>query len=500
MRKFFGSGAALAVVFCSSALAGLPYSPVPVVGDPVLGPKVMPPQVVYGKEYSNDVDYSTATGMVDPQQVVNWDGTGGTMDGIDYSGTRFNWEQDQQVDALANSRDALFRQLFRDESHLVYSHDDEIAIFPAGLPSPYVPVVMPSTGPVTLTSGQVIGGPGEISVERSGAFAGPNIHELWAKAPLIDGKLPPRDVDGLELWGPEPTEKGDEQDTFLGDADKYSLEYDAPSGVSIWNASGSAYLSHSMIVTAVESLLGPIPPSARLPHVEDQEGRGLIDVDALMVYDTAGEIDVFDLEPMPPQGETLTDQLGRLDFSNQEPRDTIIFSIRQIVDEMDPTGDGYYATGSELFVLDSLTGVSFLEHGGHVWDSGYAMSELSFKMEGDQGEQFGVLDINAIETVGEALVSHCPGDFNGDGTVDIADYTVWRNNLGSADESVLSFNGYTDGVVDAGDYHLWKANFGNVCASPMMASMTSSVPEPGTLWMLGAAVTVGVVAARRRKA
>src|SRR5690606_19134577 len=51
-----------------------------------------------------------------------------------------------------------------------------------------------------------------------------------------------------------------------------------------------------------------------------------------------------------------------------------------------------------------------------------------------------------------------PGDFNGDGMVNLADYTVWRDNLGAGDESSLSNNGDDMNGVDAGDYQLWKQN------------------------------------------
>lgn len=50
------------------------------------------------------------------------------------------------------------------------------------------------------------------------------------------------------------------------------------------------------------------------------------------------------------------------------------------------------------------------------------------------------------------------GDFNNDGTTNLADYTVWRDNLGST--GGLPNNGGLDGNVDADYYQLWKANFG----------------------------------------
>ena len=70
------------------------------------------------------------------------------------------------------------------------------------------------------------------------------------------------------------------------------------------------------------------------------------------------------------------------------------------------------------------------------------------------------------------------GDFNNDGTVDAADYTVWRDNLGQSD-SVLNGNGDGDGTVDADDYTLWSGNYG--ASSSSSSSAASAVPEPGSL-------------------
>ncbi len=75
-----------------------------------------------------------------------------------------------------------------------------------------------------------------------------------------------------------------------------------------------------------------------------------------------------------------------------------------------------------------------------------------------------------------------PGDFNGDSVVNLADYAVWRDNLGSTAAGILHNNGdeagVSGGVVDVADYTLWKENYGNTLSS---ASVASSVPEP-TAW------------------
>ncbi|WP_425395367.1 LamG domain-containing protein [Aeoliella sp.] len=75
-----------------------------------------------------------------------------------------------------------------------------------------------------------------------------------------------------------------------------------------------------------------------------------------------------------------------------------------------------------------------------------------------------------------------PGDFNGDSVVNLADYTVWRNNLGGS-ESALNDNGSGNGTVGAEDYTLWKQNFGS--SGAVSAVATATVPEPRGALLLG---------------
>ncbi|TWT73621.1 hypothetical protein Pla123a_39590 [Posidoniimonas polymericola] len=67
------------------------------------------------------------------------------------------------------------------------------------------------------------------------------------------------------------------------------------------------------------------------------------------------------------------------------------------------------------------------------------------------------------------------GDYNQDGVVNAADYTVWRDNQGT---SVVLPNDATPGTVTTADYDVWLANYGAGVAG---ASSRQAVPEPTSI-------------------
>jgi T5SS/PEP-CTERM-associated repeat protein len=96
-----------------------------------------------------------------------------------------------------------------------------------------------------------------------------------------------------------------------------------------------------------------------------------------------------------------------------------------------------------------------------------------------------------ISVVGPALA----GDYNGNGVVDAADYTVWRDTLGMTG-SGLAADGDGSGTIDQADYNIWKSNFGTHAGSGSGASVNAAVPEPSTLLMLLAGIPT--MCSRRR--
>jgi hypothetical protein len=82
------------------------------------------------------------------------------------------------------------------------------------------------------------------------------------------------------------------------------------------------------------------------------------------------------------------------------------------------------------------------------------------------------------------VVNPLEGDFNGDGSVDAADYVVWRNSGGTQNA-----------------YNMWRANFGKSSGAGAGAlsavASTRAVPEPSAA-VLGLLACCGLLVGRRR--
>jgi parallel beta-helix repeat protein len=88
-----------------------------------------------------------------------------------------------------------------------------------------------------------------------------------------------------------------------------------------------------------------------------------------------------------------------------------------------------------------------------------------------------------------ALSESPHGDYNHDGFVDAADYTVWRDTLGMTGTG-LDADGDGSGEIDETDFLIWRQSFGREIGGAMGAGNVAGapIPEPRTLMMLLAAV------------
>jgi Dockerin type I domain len=84
-------------------------------------------------------------------------------------------------------------------------------------------------------------------------------------------------------------------------------------------------------------------------------------------------------------------------------------------------------------------------------------------------------------------------DFNADGSVDAADYSIWRQHYGSSVAVGADGDANGDGLVDATDYTAWRDELGQ---SDVAVGGSAAVPEPGAIALLVVALaTIGVAGA-----
>jgi PEP-CTERM motif len=163
-------------------------------------------------------------------------------------------------------------------------------------------------------------------------------------------------------------------------------------------------------------------------------------------------------------------------------------------------GNSFWDVG--LLPVDDAAGVSFFARGNKANSAfPYAVGGAWFTAEGG-GEGFPLVEPQTIrsqrtsihdsrpESSGELVstddfvdlklsILNLPGDYNGNGSVDAADYTAWRDAM-TAGTSLL--NDPTPGV-DEDDFLFWRAHFGEALGSGAGAGQ-AAVPEPSSLALL----------------
>jgi len=106
--------------------------------------------------------------------------------------------------------------------------------------------------------------------------------------------------------------------------------------------------------------------------------------------------------------------------------------------------------------------------------------------------------IKSLEIIGPAPPG-VPGDYNNNGTVDAADYVLWRKHLGTAFQLPNEVPGTTPGMVTVDDYNAWRTRFGSTSGAGTGSGLTGgTVPEPGTfVYIIAGAMGLAVAASRK---
>ena len=255
---------------CTAMAAG--WSPGPSVS-PAAGPLIPTVAKVPGKEFTDRPD-KDQLGLADPDQVLAFDGFGGTADGFDFSGTLLPYQlsADNQIDGLAAPLDALYAAVIGDNAALTFS----------------------------------VSGHASIWVEPVFAAGGAAAAFEWATPAQID-RNGVNDLDALELWGSNASPRDD--------ALRFSIEGDpfaaipgaAPQKVAIWS------FDQVTATSAPHTFTTSLAAAMDLQFIGSGFGGPLwaqlvelMDVDAIMVLD---EQVLFSIAPLDlrPLGLPLFD-------------------------------------------------------------------------------------------------------------------------------------------------------------------------------------------------
>lgn len=191
-------------------------------------------------------------------------------------------------------------------------------------------------------------------------------------------------------------------------------------------------------------LLPPADPGMGEPHlVVNGEFRRMIleidfDDDATEPYDDTYSLWIDNFNQAAPQWSVTIDnspigQWAAIRFARGSNENQM--EIDNLVVTDDP--DVAFARPLEL-VVDTSTGMVQIRNDNQI--------DIA-------------LDSYSIQSAGNSLnVGSADGDYNSDGFVNLADYTVWRDNLGSPAGSLA--NDPTGEAIGTAQYDIWKGNFG----------------------------------------
>jgi hypothetical protein len=195
---------------------------------------------------------------------------------------------------------------------------------------------------------------------------------------------------------------------------------------------------------------------------------------------------------------SITSQTGSLNSANGSPTMTW-----QSFADSGIAGGNWFEANVNNFQLSELQAIgttaidgnfgTLLGLGTPFDTAGTTDLVFRFALAGESTFRTGTVVYGGLVTGPPTLV----GDYNGDGVVDAADYTVWRDTLGETGPG-LAADGNGDLLVDAADYALWRSNFGQSLASGSMSLDAAAVPEPSSLVAAIMTGGIGLLVARRR--
>ncbi len=273
----------------------------------------------------------------------------------------------------------------------------------------------------------------------------------------------------------------------------------------IFNESGRISLEHSGTVRFSQMLtndgvLSNAHGATNIHGEIDNSGDIVVARDTVATFhDTVSNTGTITILP---GGNALF--LGDLIFSSMAALQMGVASSELAVNSAQINIDGIATLGGTLAVslegnYDSLVGQSFelITAGGIVG----AFDSIQLPLLPNNLEVGVLYSANSVmmEIRIDTTSTQLAGDYNQDGTVNAADYSVWRNSLGQSG-SGLAADGNGDSHVDNADYDLWKLHFGEVAivGSGAGSGSLASAPEPSSVLLLVASLAATIFLRRRR--
>ncbi|MEM8866306.1 MAG: hypothetical protein AAGF31_12240 [Planctomycetota bacterium] len=177
------------------------------------------------------------------------------------------------------------------------------------------------------------------------------------------------------------------------------------------------------------------------------------------------------IEWMPVAGRLDASITGDSSFDSVAP--WIVFSL--------PTDDSELSEGAPFGPGGQLTAGEFVSL-GFAWDT-----------EGSQDLIADVL-VDNISTVVDVIFTP-PGDYDLNGAVNIDDYAVFSQTFGSSSD--LRADGNDSGTIDAADYTIWRDALTTAVAPlPTAGVFILAIPEPGSLTLLVCLAGIAVASGR----